>query len=281
MRVTRNLAGAAVAALMLAACNPGAAPTKGADATAATGAVALTEKPKLSDEIEALPRLTGDGAGAARINAEFDRMDAGAVAQAGECATMAAESPNGNGGGWSRSITRPMTGPAYLTVREHLEIYCGGAYPSASQTAITYDVATGQRIDWAKALPGLNLTVETFDDMPQDYVTLVRSPALGALYSAKMLALPDAEWLSECRPVFDPAALAEQTFNIWADAEHGGVTVQPDFAHVVQACAESATLTAEDLARFNADPKLVEAIAAAHMAGNWAPKEDEAVESAS
>lgn len=271
MRVT--ILTAAAVALALAACKPATDVKTDAPATAAA-AVALTEKPKLSEEIEALPRLAGEGEGAARINAEFDRMDAVAVSQAGECATMARESANGEGGGWSRWITRPMTGPTYLTVREHLEIYCGGAYPSASQTAVTYDVATGQRVDWAQSLPGLNLTAATFEDMPQDYVVLVQSAALGAWYSAKMLALPDAEWVAQCREVFDPAALGEQTFNIWADAENGGVTVQPDFPHVAQACAESATLTAADLQQFNASPALIEAIAAAHAAGNWAPKEE-------
>lgn len=263
---------AAAVALTLAACSPGEPAATNAAEVAASNAVALTEKPKLSEDVEALPRLAGDGPGVARINAEFDRMDAEAVVQARECATMGAEA--GAGGGWTRWITRPMTGPAYLTVREHLDLYCGGAYPSTSQTAVTYDVATGERIDWARAVPGLNLTSATFDDMPQDYVALFQSAALGAWYSAKMLALPDAEWVAQCRDVFDPAALSEQTFNIWADAEKGGVTVAPDFAHVVQACANSATLTAEDLRRFDADPKLVEAIAAAHAAGNWMPKEE-------
>lgn len=272
----KTIKSVAIAGLMLglAACSP-AADTKTAEAPAAgaeAAALNLTEKPKLSEDVEALPRLAGEGPGVAHINAEFDRMDAEAVVQARECATMGAEA--GAGGGWTRWITRPMTGPAYLTVREHLDLYCGGAYPSTSQTAVTYDVATGERIDWARAVPGLSLTTATFDDMPQDYVALVQSPALGAWYSAKMLALPDAEWVAQCRDVFDPAALSEQTFNIWADAENGGVTVQPDFAHVVQACADSATLTAEDLSRFNADPKLVEAVTAAHEAGNWAPKEE-------
>ncbi len=268
----KTITSVAVAALLLglAACSP-AAETK-ADAAPA-GAVSLIEKPKLSEDIEALPRLAAEGPGIMRINAEFDRRDAAAVSEAGECASMAQENANG-GGGWSRSITRPMTGPAYLTVREHLELYCGGAYPSTAQTAITYDVSTGERVDWAKALPGLSLTTPAFEDMPQDYVPLVQSAALGAWYSARMLAVPDAEWVAQCREVFDPAALAEQTFNIWADAENGGVTVAPDFAHVAQACADSATLTAADLSQFNADPKLAEAIAAAHAAGNWGPKEE-------
>ena len=267
----RTITGVSIAALMLAACNPGAAPTKGAEASAVVGAVTLVEKPKLSADVEALPRLSGDTPAIARINAMLDTEDAAAAEAAEACAADAGDGP---GGGFSRSITRPMPGPAHLTLREHSEWYCGGAYPATNQTAVTYDVQTGTRIDWAAAIPGLGLAFYTYEgEEPGEDKLLMRSAALGVWYSRKMLASPEAEWVEQCRDVFDPAALAEQTFNIWADAQNGGVTVAPDFAHVVQACADSATLTAEDLRQFNTDPKLVEAITTAKAAGNWAPKE--------
>ena len=270
----KTITSVAIAALMLglAACNPAAAPTKGAEAAAASGAVTLIEKPKLSADIDALPRLSGDSPAIVRINAALDADDAAASADAAACTESAGDGP---GGGFSRWITRPMTGPAYVTLREHGEWYCGGAYPATNQTAITYDVATGGRVDWAAAIPGLGLAFFTYEGQePGEDKLLMRSAALGAWYSRKMLANPDAEWVEQCRDVFDPGALAEQTFNIWADAENGGVTVAPDFAHVVQACADSATMTADDLRQFRADPKLVEAITTAHAAGNWAPKEE-------
>jgi|GEM_PF-2433552 len=268
----KTITSVTIAALMLglAACNQDG-DTKTAAAPAAE-AVTLIEKAKLSEEIEALPRLAGDSPAIARINAELDRNDATATDEAKACAENAGDGP---GGGFGRWVTRPMVGPAYVTLREHFDRYCGGAYPSTAQTAVTYDVATGARVDWAAAIPGLGLHFYTYEgETSGEDELLMQSAALGALYSRKMLASPDTEWLDQCRDVFDPTALADQTFNIWADAENGGVTVQPDFAHVVQACAESVTLTAADLRQFNADPKLVEAITAAHAAGNWAPKED-------
>ena len=269
---SRSVATIAATALLLTACS--VAGGVGDTAPAATqngagGAAQLQARPKLSADIEAMPRLVGDSAAVRAINAELERSDATTGRNAAECAADADDSP---GGGWTRWITQPMTGPAYVTLREHLDVYCGGAYPSTQQTAVTYDLQTGRRVDWVAALPGLGLSFSTFEEMPPDHVPLVSSAALGAWYSRKMLANPDAEWVDQCRGVFDPDQLAEQTFNIWADAENGGVTVAPDFAHVAQACADSATLTFADLRRLNADPSLVAAIAAAHAARNWVPK---------
>ncbi len=271
----KTITGLTTAALMLglAACGQGST-AKSETTPAQTGVTAtLIDKPRISEEIEALPRLSGDTPAIVRLNAELDRLDAAAVEDARGCAEMGAEA--GRGGGWSRWIKRPMTGPAYVTLSEHLDYYCGGAYPSTSQTTVTYDVATGTRIDWAAAIPGLGLAFYTYEgEEPGEDKLLMRSAALGAWYTRTMLAKDEPEDGESCDDVYDPAAMGEQTFNIWADAENGGVTIEPDFAHVIQACADSATLTPADLRQFNADPKLIEAITAAHAAGNWTPKED-------
>lgn len=280
MRVTMSLAGAASIALMLVGCNPGgAAPTKGAEATAATVAVTLVEKPKLSEDVEALPRLSGDSPAIMRINAELDRLDAGATASATECAEMAGD---GHGGGWSRVITRPMTGPAYVALREHLDVYCGGAYPSTSQTAITYDLSTGARANWATLLPGLSLVQdEPMAELPADYVYSVRSPRLETLYERKMLAeATDGEWREQCQDVWKPKAGDElgQGFRVWADAEHGGVAIDADYVHAVQACGGTVYLTADEMRAAGAPAVLIDALTAANAAGNWAPKEDASAE---
>lgn len=262
--------------LGLAGCNPGAAPTKGAEAAATAGAVTLTERPNLSADVEALPRLAGEGPAITRINAELDRLDAEAAASATQCATMGAEA--GAGGGWRRWITRPMIGPAYLTLREHLDIYCGGAYPSTSQTPITWDLATGARVDWVALLPGLNLVQdEVMADMP-DYVLNVRSAQLEALYERKMIANEPPGDAAErgCLDVWAPQPAGEmgQGFKIWADAEHGGVAFAADYVHAVQACGGAVYLTADEMRAAGASQALIDALAAAQSAGNWAPKEE-------
>ncbi|WGM30285.1 hypothetical protein [Brevundimonas sp. NIBR11] len=279
----KTITSVAIAALMLglAACKP-AADTKAAAAPAAA-AVALIEKPKLSEEVEALPRLAGDSPAIVRINAELDRLDAAASADAAECARMGNEA--GQGGGWSRWITRPMIGPAYVTLREHLDTYCGGASPSTSQTAITYDLSTGARVNWPALLPGLGLVQDAAEQgMPADYVYNVRSAQLEALYERKMIADEppgDAEGRG-CLEVWKPKPADElgQGFKIWADAEHGGVAIDADYAHVVQACAGTVYLTADELRAAGAPQALIDALTAAKAAGNWAPKEEEAAEPA-
>ena len=273
----KTITSVATAALMLGltACNPGgAAPTKGAEAAAA-GAMTLVDRPNLSADVEAMPRLSGDSPAIVRINAELDRLDAAATADATECATMGAEA--GRGGGWSRTITRPMTGPAYLTLREHLEVYCGGAYPSNTQSAITYDLSTGARADWVALLPELHLAQdEAMEDMP-DYVLTIRSPQLTALYERKMIAeADDAEWRDQCKDVWKPQPDAEmgQGFYVWADAQHGGVAIDADYVHAVQACGGTVYLTADEMRAAGAPAALIDALAAAQTAGTWAPKED-------
>lgn len=72
-----------VATLMLglAGCGQGTA-AKPEAASGAARPVNLAEKPNLSADIEAFPRLSGDTPVIARINAELDRLDAAAVADA-------------------------------------------------------------------------------------------------------------------------------------------------------------------------------------------------------
>ena len=245
----RTITMVATAALMLGltACDQASTADTGSTPGApATGAVTFAEKPPLSEDIEALPRLVGDSPAIVRINADLDRSDAAAVASAAQCAADAGDGP---GGGWSRVITRPMTGPAYLTLRQHLDIYCGGAYPSTQQTAVTYDLATGAPVDWKALLPGLAMVQDApMADMPADYVYSIRSPALEALYESKMLAeATDAEWRDQCSDRWKPLPAGDlgQGFRVWADAEHGGVAIDADYVHAVQACGGTVYLSAD------------------------------------
>lgn len=275
-RDMKTITSVAIAALILglAACGQGKA-SGTEDVAAASSGTPLIEKPRLSPDIEALPRLSGNSPAIVRLNAELDRLDATAVADSGECG-QTAEGQEGDS--WTRSITRPMTGPAYLTLREHLEIFCGGAYPSTTQTAITWDLSTGERVNWVALLPGLGLVQDQPEPgMPTDYVYSVRSPRLEVLYERKMLAeATDAEWREQCQDVWKPLADDElgQGFRIWADAEHGGVAIDADYAHVVQACGGAVYLTTDEMREAGAPAALIDALAAGKAAGNWAPKED-------
>jgi len=251
---------AAMAALLLgaAACNQASTADE-----AGPAAVTFTARPDLAADVEALPRLVGEGAAIAAINADLDLRDTAARAEGCD-----------GGGGYARGVTQPMTGPGFLTFRISQEYACeGAAHPSFDQTLITYDLATGKAVDWVAAAPGLQLARAEIDDMPADYVPGLYSPALSAWYGARALASTDREHVEDCAPVWSTEALESTTFKVWLDAENGGLSVGPEFAHVANACADTATMTVEEMRRFGVTPAIIDAVAAAHAAGSWAPKD--------
>lgn len=252
---------ATLAALLIgaAACNPATTATEG-DAAAVT----FEARPDLAEGVGALPRLVGEGAAVAAINADLDRRDA-AAGMAG-C---------DGGGGFERGVSQPMTGPDFISFWIAEGYSCEGtAHPSFDQTAVTYDLATGQAVDWVAAAPGLQLTRGDTTGLPADYVPGLTSTVLSGWYSAKAPASADAEFAQQCADVWTPAALEGVSFKIWLDARAGGLSVGPEFAHVSQACADTATLDADEMRRFGVARAIIDAVAAAHAAGAWAPKDD-------
>ncbi len=252
---------AALAALLLgvAACNQA---STAQDPEAA--AVTFEPRPDLAEGVGALPRLVGEGAAIAAINADLDRRDAAAMADGCD-----------GGGGFERGVSQPMTGPGFISFWIAEGYACEGtAHPSFDQTAITYDLATGQAVDWVTAAPGLQLTRGDTTGLPADYVPGLSSTALSAWYSAEALASTDREQVEQCADLWTPEALDSVGFKVWLDAEAGGLSVGPEFAHVSQACADTATMNAEEMRRFGISPAIIVAVASAHAAGSWAPKED-------
>lgn len=266
----KTITSVVIAALMLGlvACGQeGSGATKAdgsaAAATTATQGVTFVARPDLAESVEALPRLAGDSPAIVAINADLENRDA--EARAGGC---------DGGGGFERGVMQPMTGPGYITFWISEGYYCdGAAHPSFDQTALTYDLATGQPVDWVAAAPGLQLTRGDTTDMPATYVPPVSSTVLTTWYSRKMLASTDTERLGDCGDVWTVESIADSSFRIWLNAQDGGLSVAPDFAHVIQACADSATLTPAEMREFGVSQAMIDAVTAAHTAGNWAPKE--------
>ncbi|MBU1346603.1 MAG: hypothetical protein KKA16_06585 [Alphaproteobacteria bacterium] len=262
----KTITSVAIAALMLAACGQEAAKTDAATASAnsASGAVILQAQPDLAGGVEAAPRLVGDSAAITAINADLARIDGAVLANSCE-----------GGGGIERGVSQPMTGPGYVSFWIAEGYYCeGNAHPSNDQTALTYDLATGQRVDWAAAAPGLRLVRGDTTDMPATYEPPFSSSVLTTWYSRKMLASTDTERLADCGDVWTEESMAETSFKLWLDAQESGVTVMPEFAHVVQGCADSVTMTVEEMQANGVSPAIIQAVTAAHGAGNWAPKDE-------
>lgn len=272
MRTTIILTAGTAIVLALAGCDQ-----KGVEVSAATPApaanqnsLAFTPTPDLGKDIAALPRLSGATPAIAAVNADLDTLDAGARESAASCENQ--------DGGYSRWISQPMTGPAFVTYAISEEYNCGGPYPSTSQTTVTYDLASGRRLDWSAVLKAMNVTNGDTEGMPAGSVPIVYSPALAAWYVRTIKAQivgqdGGSEWMEQCAPVFDGEEFSANGFRVSASAEAGGLTVSPDLPHVVQACGDAAIMDAAAMRANGVEARLVEAISAAHTAGNWAPKE--------
>lgn len=263
----------ALAALTLVSCKPAPNPAQpNADqANAATAgdpaaptAAAFIATPDLSATVESPPRLVGSSPAVQAIDADLTLMDVGARETTAACEV----------GTFTRTITQPMTGPGYAAYAFTDEWSCGGAHPSTTLTAITYDLFTGQRIDWTQALPNWKLTTEPFEGMGKGEVLNVHSQALTAWYVKKMLASPDKQWLAECRTVFDAGPLNNSGFKIWADAANAGIAVSPDLAHVVQACGETAYMSAGDMRAAGVSANMIAALTRAGDDHNWLPYQE-------
>lgn len=255
----------ALAAVLLASCEPTASVPKNAAADPdAPTAASFVDTPNVSPTVAAAPRLVGETAAIRAINADLSILDAAARENAAGC----------EGGGYSRTVTQPMTGPGYVSYWISDEYECGGPYPSASQIAVTYDLATGRRIDWTQAMPAWGLSADSPEDMAAGSVAILHSATLADWYSRKMLASTDKEWLADCREVFTPETLNSGGFKVWADAGNAGVSVSPELPHVVQACGEQASLTADDMRAAGVAPAMIEALAKAGEDRNWLPYQE-------
>ena len=272
MRTAMILAAGTAIVLALAGCDQKvveASPPTAAPAANQAG-VAFSPNPDLGKDIAALPRLVGTGPAIAAVNADLDTLDAAARESAAGC-----ENPEG---GYSRWISQPMTGPAFVTYAISEEYNCGGPYPATGQTTVTYDLASGRRLDWSAVLKAMNVTTGDTEGMPAGSVPLVYSPALAAWYTRTIKAQiagqdGGSEWMEQCAPVFDAEEFSTNGFRLSADAEAGGLTVSPELPHVVQACGDAAIMDAAAMRANGVEVRLIEALATAHAAGNWAPKE--------
>ena len=263
-RALSGIAIGALVALLMASCKPAASTPKAAADPDAPTAASFVNTPGVSATVEAAPRLVGESSAIRAINADLDAIDAASRENAAAC----------EGGGYSRTITQPMTGPGYVSYWISDDYECGGPYPSTGQIAVTYDLATGRRVDWTKAMPAWGLSADSLEDMPAGSVAILHSAAMADWYSRKMLASTDQEWLADCREVFTPEALNGGGFKVWADAGNAGVSVAPELPHVVQACGEQASLSADDMRAAGVVPAMIEALAKAGEDRNWLPYQE-------
>ncbi len=235
-------------------------------AWAADGPVVLKAPADLIPGLAAMPQIAAPADDAERrINAAVKRLDTKALAAARDC-----KAQDGKNGSWERTVETPMRGPRFLSFVISDSMYCGGAHPNSSTMSIVYDLTTGAPVDWTTLLPAsLTGTLALAEGAGGTKMVTLASKTLHELYLAGYRPRTgdpksvDAD--KECREAvtetYDgqpPAMMA------WLDAKAGGLAVQFDLAHVVQACADPVVIPTATLRRKGAQPLLTEAIEAAH-----------------
>jgi hypothetical protein len=232
-------------------------------------ALPLTTPPPMGAGIDSFPRLAPPlGPFPARINAILGVADERVRAEITDCRTADDGQPEPNSS-WERTVRIKMAGPRFLSLADTHNSFCGGAYPNATPLFATFDLDTGETIDWATYLPadlaaGARQTTD-LNGLPSPRLT---APALIAWYRKAALEQLDADMRADCAEAY---AREDLSVMLWLDARREGLGVLTDsFPHVIQACAQEAIMPLAELKARGADRRLTDALEAAHAAGVWA-----------
>ena len=229
--------------------------------TAADLPVTLKSLPPLAKDVAAFPRIAAPAdAAAQRINLALDRQDKVVKSAAKDC-------PHD---GWSRDITVAMRGPRYLALTAQDSWECGGAHPDASRLVLVYDLATGSPVNWARLLPATMIQSATLDTAGDGTrIGVIQSRALQDDYVKARTSDPKDPLDPDCKDVVQDPDLK---FNLWPDAQAGGVRIEPEgLPHVVAACGDSVPIPTAVLRKMGVQPALLDAIDSAHAHG-WFEK---------
>lgn len=224
---------------------------------ALAGQVALATPPPVRRGLAAYPRIARPATAAARrINAAVARLDVRVRVADRECRTDSV-----NPTSWTRSVAVPMRGPDFLAYVVADEVDCGGAHPSAGHAAIVYDLVTGAPVDWVRLLGARLAGTPTLTTGPDGVrVVTLDSPRLRALYAARYDAAARAQGSpAECLGIGDGDGFI-QPMLAWPDAGAGGLVLQFDLNHAMQACSTAVVIPAAVLQREGAGRRLIDAL---------------------
>lgn len=243
-----------LALALLAACPAASRAARAADR------VVSIERPKpVRKDLQAFPRIANPVDPAERrINAALQRLDERVRKSAATC-----KNDDGKPGDWERTVDVPMKGPGFVSYAVSDSTYCGGAHPGFGNTAIVYDLKTGDPVDWTALLPAtLTGKVELLAQADGARMVTLSSKRLYALFLTGYDRQRGDD--PECKAAVRSADNAEPpAMTVWLDAKLGGLAVQFDLPHAVQACADAVVIPASILRSEGARPALLEALAAA------------------
>ena len=158
-----------------------------------------------------------------------------------------------------------MRGPGFISYVITDNVDCGGVHPSAATMSIVYDLHTGAPVDWTRLLPrSLTGTVQVTARVDGTKMVTLAAKRLYALFLTSYdrdHARPDD---AECRDaVRNTGTDGPPEMMAWLDGKQGGLAVQFDLPHAMQACADPAVIPLATLRAEGAQPALLEALEAA------------------
>lgn len=226
----------------------------------------LQAPPPVAKEAAAMPRIANPTTAAERrINAALSRLDV----TFGK-ALRACKGRDGVSGDWVRKVEPTMRGPRYLSYVIRDMSFCGGPYPPSGTMSIVYDLETGAPVDWTHLLPSsMTGKIALTEGMDGTKMVTLSSSRLYALYLSgydRAIRMPGgeitAEDLATCKDAVQDTP--NPRMMVWLDAKSGGLAVQFDLPHAVQACAAPVVIPVDVLRANGVNADLLDAIAAAH-----------------
>lgn len=205
----------------------------------------LRQPPALAPGMARLPRLTAEDPAARKINADLERTDRDIKDYALPCSAEP-------GSWWYRQTKVAFAGPRFLSLETFNDHYCvGAAHPETFLETPTYDLATGEQVNWRLLLPA-----DLLAPQPRrfDLSVIKGSQQMVALYLGAVPNLPE-----DCREVI----LSDvQYFRLWLSQKDGGLLVVPDdLSHAGRACGDPAVFDPSMLVRAGGAPVLTDALA--------------------
>jgi hypothetical protein len=137
----------------------------------------------------------------------------------------------------------------FLSLSVNSSYYCGGPYPvNGAAAPVTMDLTHGAEVDWKKAFKPGFLSVA---DAKTGEIQLGK---LAGIYRARYAKIRDGKDDQECRDAMGREEFLDVSLQL--DRAQDGLVIEPQLAHVVQACDEDVVFSGNALAPYIADPNL-------------------------
>ena len=209
---------------------------------AAETAPTLRRTPDLARDAQAYPTLAGASNGVAKINRALTALNAKRLKDIRDCVRAA-----GRDFEWGQTVDVPLLGAHFVSFYVHGHQYCGGTHPNAIDESSTFDLQSGDLVNW-NALLADGLRGGGAKGPP-----LRPSPRLRAI----LLAEADKNQVDpDCREAF---ADENASFAFWPDAKAKGLAMHADLLpHAIEGiCGEAVIIPIEALKGLGVNGPLV------------------------